>query len=364
MKKHKIAFVIPGLDPGGAERVVSTLANELCSKYEIYIMTLWDVEPFYPLHKSIIHLKCSDSPPISKNVFHALFNNFNLIKKLKYFFSKHKIDLSIGFTTTANILAIIASQSKNIPCIISERSNPNVYILNKLWYYLRKTTYSKADFIVIQTEQNLLNFIKFTKIEKLIVLPNPLSNELVINKKCNPTKKNIVLCVGRLDKNKSQGLLIRAFNNINNKDWQLIFVGEGEEKLNYMNLAKSLNLEEKVSFVGSCATIYDHYNLSKIFAFTSQSEGFPNVLIEAMYFGLPCISTDCPSGPSEIINDNSSGFLIPVNDQNALENRLTTLMSSESIRDSIGQNGFLRAEKYLPENVIKKWDELIQKLLS
>jgi GalNAc-alpha-(1->4)-GalNAc-alpha-(1->3)-diNAcBac-PP-undecaprenol alpha-1,4-N-acetyl-D-galactosaminyltransferase len=362
LKKKKIAFVIPGLDSGGAERMVSTLANELCNTYEIIIITLWDVEPFFYLHSNINHIKCANSPLNSKNIFQALHNNFYLLKRLKAIFKDNEVDLSIGFTTSANILAVIASKSLKIPCIISERSNPNIYVLNKLWSYLRKVTYKKADFIVIQTKQNLSYFSKFTTDEKLIVLPNTLSSELINKKNKKTPRENIVLNVGRLDKNKSQDLLIRAFSNIDTKGWRLIFVGEGAEKNNYINLTKSLGIESVVSFVGNLTTVYDYYNSSKIFAFTSQSEGFPNVLIEAMYFELPCISTNCPSGPSEIINDGSNGFLIAVNDQYELENKLSLLMSSEDLRENIGENAFLSVKKYQTENIVKKWNKLIQKL--
>ncbi|RKE95314.1 glycosyltransferase family 4 protein [Ichthyenterobacterium magnum] len=361
--KKKIAFVIPGLESGGAERVVSTLANELCNKYEIIIITLWDVEPFYHLNNAIKHIKCAEKPLISVNIFQALWNNFLLLKKIKKIISNYEIELTIGFTTTANILATLASKSKKIPCIISERSNPNIYTLNKLWNYLRKKTYKRADFLVVQTKQNQSYFNKFTTNKKLIVLPNPLSKELTRNKKRNPNKDNIILNVGRLDKNKSQDLLIRAFSNIKTDGWRLIFVGDGEEKSNYINLTKSLGIESMVSFVGNDTKVYNYYNSSKIFAFTSQSEGFPNVLTEAMYFQLPCISTNCPNGPSEIINDGINGYLIPINDQFLLEQKLTDLMHSENLCKKFGENAFLSVKKYQTENVVRKWDELILKLI-
>lgn len=364
MKKKKIAFVIPGLESGGAERVVTTLANELCHTYEIIIITLWNVESFYYLDSNIKHIKCADKPLISKNTFQALRNNFFLLRRLKTIFKDNEIDLTIGFTTTANILATIASRSRKIPCIISERSNPHIYLLNKLWNYLRKVTYNKADMLVVQTAQNLSYFTKFTSIDKLIVLPNPLSRDLVNKKNKATLRENIILSVGRLDKNKSQDLLIKAFSNVKKNGWRLVFIGDGVEKNNYINLTKRLGLEPLVTFVGNSTEVYDYYNSSKIFAFTSQSEGFPNVLIEAMYFELPCISTNCPSGPSEIINDNSNGFLIPVNDQISLEKKLNLLMASEELRKNIGKNAFLSVEKYQTENVVEKWNKLIQKLLQ
>lgn len=363
LKKKKIAFVIPGLEAGGAERVVTTLANELCLQYEVIIITLSDFDSFYKLDPLVKHIKCSDNPLISKNIFKALINNFHLLLRLYKFFKIYNINLSIGFLPTANILTIIASSIYGIPCIVNERSNPNVEFLNKFWKNLRRLSYKKADFIVIQTKNNLSYFSKFTRADKLLVLPNPLSNQLIKSKNKNHIKQNIILSVGRLDKNKSQDLLIRAFSKINNQDWKLYLVGDGVEKNNYITLAKSLKLEEKVIFKGHSSKISKFYNSSKIFAFTSKSEGFPNALIEAMYFELPCISTDCPYGPSEIIKDSYNGFLIPINDQKALEKKLTLLMSSEKIRKKIGENAYESTTCFLTNKVITQWDTLIRKLI-
>lgn len=364
MKKKKIAFVIAGLESGGAERVVSTLANELCNKYEIIIITLWDVESFYTLDSRIKHFKCANKSLISTNIVQAIRNNLQLLKKLKSILKENKIDLTIGFTTTASILALISSKSIKIPCIISERSNPNVKVLGKLWRFLRKKYYPTATYLVVQTNQNLLYYSQFLSKEKIKILPNPLSKELIANKKINATRERTILNVGRLDKNKSQDVLIRAFSNIEANDWQLIFVGDGSEKDNYIKLTQSLNLESKVSFVGNSTQVYNYYNSSSIFAFTSKSEGFPNVLIEAMYFELPCISTDCPNGPSEIINEGSNGFLIPVDDQNALEKKLKLLMLSDDLCNNIGQDAFISAKNYETDSIVKKWDELINKSMS
>lgn len=362
--KKKIAFVIPGLDSGGAERVVSTLANELSNLYDITIITLWDVDPFYPLNRNVKHIKCTSKPLISNHIFQAIQNNIFLLKRLKAIFKTQKIDLVIAFTTTANILAIMAAKSQKIPSIISERSNPNFYIPNRLWRYLRKITYKKADFLVLQTIENLNYFKRFIIDRKLIVLPNPLSSELVRNKKHDSTKENIILNVGRLDKNKSQDLLIRAFGNLDTVGWRLVFIGEGEERNTYEDLVRSLNLESKVSFEGNSNTVHDYYNSAKIFAFTSQSEGFPNVLIEAMFFELSCISTNCPSGPSEIIDDGINGFLVPVNDQITLEKKLRLLMSSEKIRNKFGNNAYESVQRYRIKSIVELWDKIIKNLIN
>lgn len=359
MKKKQLAFVLHNLDSGGAQRVVSTLANEFSKTFDVCIITLVDCKPFYYLEDNVSHIKCTSESLVSENIFQALNNNLFLYKRLKSILEEKNIDITIGFTTTANVLCVAASRALNIPCIISERSNPNIYVPNKLWRFLRKYFYKKADYLVVQTDLIRNYFKEFILQDRLVILPNPLSRELSKNKKTRVLRNNLILSVGRLDKNKAQDLLIKAFANVDNQNWGLVFVGDGQEKENYINLVKKLDLESKVTFAGKSSKIYDYYNSSKIFAFTSQSEGFPNVLIEAMYFALPCISTNCPTGPSEIINEGKNGFLIPVNDQKALESKLSLLMRSESLRKDLGENGLLSISKYETDNVISQWNDII-----
>lgn len=363
MRNKKIAFVIAGLESGGAERVVSTLANELCEKYDITVITLWDVQPFYTLDPKINHISCVSESLISNNVYQAIRNNFRLLRRLKIILKEERIDLTIGFTTTSNILAVMGSKFLNIPCIISERSNPRVKVLGRFWSFLRKKYYRKSDYLVVQTNDNFLYYSSYILKDRIKILANPLSKELTKHKNLSTPREQVILSVGRLDKNKSQDLLINAFSNIEHEGWQIIIVGDGVEKDNYLELVRQLGLEDKVTFTGNSSNVFDYYNSSSLFAFTSKSEGFPNVLIEAMYFELPCISTDCPNGPSEIINDGSNGYLIPVNDQKALEEKLTLLMSSQSLRENIGSKAYQSAKHYLTDNIVAQWEVLIKELI-
>ena len=176
-------------------------------------------------------------------------------------------------------------------------------------------------------------------------------------------KENIILYVARLDKNKAQDTLLKAFSKIDNKDWKLVLVGDGNKRKEYEQLANKLNIIDSVIFTGKINNPEYYYNRAKIFAFTSKSEGFPNALIEALSFGLPCVSTNCPSGPSELIDDGNNGFLIPVGDSKALQNKLNLLIEDDKLRNNLSKKANLKGKEFHIDNVCLKWERLISKLI-
>ena len=111
-------------------------------------------------------------------------------------------------------------------------------------------------------------------------------------------------------------------------------------------MAKDLNVEERVIFAGITNEVDSYYLTSKIFAFASSSEGFPNVVGEAMSAGLPVVAFDCIAGPSEMINDGETGYLVPLNNDDIFKERLTELMMNDYLRESLGKNGKLRISEF------------------
>ena len=141
-------------------------------------------------------------------------------------------------------------------------------------------------------------------------------------------------------------------------------IGDGINKSKYEALIAELDLKDSVSLLGNSDKIHQYYNKASIFAFPSNYEGFPNALTEAMAFGLPCVSTDCPSGPSEVINDSDNGFLILVNDQKALEAKLQMLVNDESLRKTMGQKAQLCSQDFESKTIASQWQLIINQILS
>lgn len=360
MKKNKtIAFVIHSLSSGGAERVVSTLSNELVEDYNIIIINFIVNTPFYKLKDAIKVVQCNPEFKPSKNTLQALKLNYGFYKKIKEIFKAEKVDLAIGFMTTANILTILAAKALKIPVIVSERIDPTHTEIPFVWRQLKKWVYPKTDYLVVQTEPIKKYYSALVSQEKVIILPNPISKELIPQKIHDKVYVNTVLNVGRLTEQKGQDILIKAFANLNPVEWKLVIVGEGLKREEYQKLINNLHMEKKIFLDGKTKNISDYYNQAKIFAFTSNFEGFPNALIEAMYMGLACISTDCPTGPSELITDGENGFLINLKNQKALENKLSILINNNELIETFSEAAKSSVQKFKVENVIKSWKKII-----
>lgn len=357
-KKKTIAFVTHSLAAGGAERVITTLANELSTSYNVVIITLIALPPFYALKSDIQVVHCKKEIPPSKNSFQALKTNYQLIRRIVHHLRTHKVDLCIGFLTTSNILSIIASKYLRIPVIVSERNNPYLEdgLVPRFWRIIRSRVYPFADFLVVQTETIKNYYRGKLKENKLKIIPNPINPDFKRNTVIN--RKNIILTVGRLADQKRQDLLIQAFANIRPVDWELHIIGEGENRPLLENLINELKLDQQVKLIGQTKNVQEHYETAKIFAFTSKYEGFPNALLEAMYFGMACVSTDCPSGPSSLIENGTNGFLIPVDDQMALEERLSALVSNEKEIENIGKAAEISTDRFAIGKIKLEWEAL------
>ncbi|MCM4167341.1 GalNAc-alpha-(1-_4)-GalNAc-alpha-(1-_3)-diNAcBac-PP-undecaprenol alpha-1,4-N-acetyl-D-galactosaminyltransferase [Arenibacter antarcticus] len=366
MKKHKIAFLINSLSSGGAERVLTTLVNNLITSYEITIITFHNIAPFYDLHKNVKHIHCLDKYEPSSNFFEAIKNNYLLLRKINDISRENNFELMINFMTTANVLGTCIGKLNCIPVIISERTNPYHQEIPKLWSVLRLISYRFSSILVVQTETIKKFFIGKVNENKLRILPNPISNELTNNRTLvhHSQKKNIILSVGRLTSLKAHAILIRAFALTKYNNWELWIAGDGPEYNNLDNLITELNLSDHVKLLGLVKDIHTLYNTAKIFAFSSTYEGFPNALIEAMHFGLACVSTDCPTGPGELIKDGENGYLVPINNPDQMSNKLNSLMLNPSKIESFGEKSIITVQQFEEENVIGQWKYIINSLLK
>ena len=165
-----------------------------------------------------------------------------------------------------------------------------------------------------------------------------------------PEKQNIVLMVGRLIESKHQDKLIEMFAIVSPPDWKLMLVGYDHLKQQNMarlkTLARDLDVNSRVIFMGKMDNIEEIYLKSSVFAFTSSSEGFPNAIGEAMAAGLPVVAFDCVAGPAEMIRDDHNGFLIPLFDYELFQEKLALLMKDKDTRELFGKNASMDIRKF------------------
>ena len=364
MPKKKIAFVIYSLGSGGAERVVTTLANGLTDFYNVYIFTVVEREAFYPVSDQVTVLSCFHELPPSKGIIQALRNNYATFRKLHGLIRQNHIDILVAFMTTVNILSVLAARKAGIPVLISERNHPVKQRIGRIWSLLRKLIYPKADLLVVQTAEIANCFLPYLAAERVRIIPNPIAPELTQWRDSHPIKdkEKIILNVGRLTAAKDQALLIRAFSRLADKEWELLIIGEGPLRNKLESLIKELDVEDRVRLPGRSQNMAETYCSARIFAFSSLYEGMPNALIEAMHFGLPCISTDCPSGPSDLIEHGSSGYLVPVGDLDSFTVFLERLANGHPETKPFGVNAMARVQKLESDPILNKWKDLIESL--
>ncbi len=348
----KICLAIHSLSSGGMERVMSELTNCFSAKLNVQVhLLLFGRKPqfFYSIPGTVIIHKPAFEFDDSKRFWHTLRTLLFIRNCLK----EIKPDTILGFGEYWNNLLLIASLGLGYPVYISDRSRPDKD-LGFLQNLLRNRLYPFASGFIAQTGKAAEIAKKRNRNSQIRIIGNPIRQ---INSDPNIVRENIVLSIGGLIKTKNFDRLIRLFVHINLPGWKLVIVGGDAKKQNLMvelkKLIRFLGAEETVFLEGTRNDVEKYYRKSKIFAFTSNSEGFPNVIGEAMSAGLPVVSFDCIAGPSEMIKNDENGFLVPVYDYELFEIKLKQLMENEILREELGQN----ARKSITEFSTKKIGE-------
>jgi GalNAc-alpha-(1->4)-GalNAc-alpha-(1->3)-diNAcBac-PP-undecaprenol alpha-1,4-N-acetyl-D-galactosaminyltransferase len=253
-----------------------------------------------------------------------------------------------------NNLVLMSLKGKKNKVYISDRSQPNKN-LGRLHNTLRNQLYPSASGFIAQTSQ-AAKIAKNNNWNKNIAI---IGNPIRVLDLPDVAKENLVLTVGRLIPTKHIDELIEIFKTVNNVNWKLVIVGGNAKNLNlldgYTETVRKLGLEQKIKLVGTISNVSDYYKKAKVFAFTSSSEGFPNVIGEAMSYGLPVIAYDCTAGPSDLINDEKTGFLIEGRDQKAYVEKLKTLMQDTDLRNKQSSAALEKIKDFDAEKIAQQF---------
>lgn len=363
-KNKKILFYCSSLSKGGAERVFVNLAEYFTEKgYQVYIVTQYQLEDEYVTSSAITRVI---SDLTDAELRHGRIKNFFArIVKLRNIMKQISPDIVFSCNGKNNFMAIFTNSFLKNKVVVSVVAEPEMEYYTPSMRLLAKTYFALADGIVFQTEKAKEFFPKYIK-KKSVILPNSL-NPAFIKPRFEGDRKKEIVAVGRLDDNKNHAMLIKAFANIseNFPEYRLCIYGEGENRVKLQVLINELGLTQKISMPGRTSHIEDRIYESSLFVLTSNSEGMPNSLIEAMSLGLCVISTDCPSGgPGELIQNGVNGCLIPVKDEKALENCMKECLGNDEHRETMGRNATQIQLQMSPSQVNKKWELYFNHIMS
>ena len=322
----KILFYINQLSDGGAERVIANLANHYNKTgHEVIVVNSYPTDNEYSLEQSIHQIYLED-----KNTSQSFGRrNIKRIKKLRYILKKEQPDITVAFLKESIFRLLIANVGLRSKVLVSVRNDPERAGYGSGKYkYLTKFIFPLADRIVFQTIDAQAWFPEKIR-ERSEIIINPVRDEFF------------------------------DFTD------DLYIYGQGEQYTSLTNTVHALNIEQRVHFVGNVDDVAGCIKGAKLFVMSSDYEGMPNALMEAMALGLPCIATDCPcGGPRMLIQSGENGVLIPVGDQKKLEEVMRELLSNSEKAEKIGMVAKKSAQQYKTNVIYEQWDRCIFGMLS
>ncbi|MDZ8079917.1 MAG: glycosyltransferase family 4 protein [Nostoc sp. DcaGUA01] len=363
----KITLIIHSLTYGGAERIISIMANYWSAKgWQITLLTFDDNKiPDFFLDSHVIYIPLGIAKK-SPNTMIGIWNNLKRIRILRNAIINSNPDVVISFMSKININSLLATRWLNIPVIVSERSNPGKSSLGWNWQQLRQWTYSFADKIVFQT-QRARDYFPLKLQNKSSIIPNMVVLPPIKKHSLDKlSTERSLIAMGRFVPEKGFDLLLQAFAKVkdNYPQWTLTILGDGKLRPELESLCKQLGLSDRVYFPGMVNNTYAFLQQAELFIMSSRFEGFPNAICEAMACGLPIISTDCPSGPREIIRDGIDGILVPNEDVSALAIAMERLMSNEQERKSLATRAPEVTERFCVEKIMGMWEDVLAQVIN
>jgi GalNAc-alpha-(1->4)-GalNAc-alpha-(1->3)-diNAcBac-PP-undecaprenol alpha-1,4-N-acetyl-D-galactosaminyltransferase len=354
-----IAFVIPGLGPGGAERVATLLCDFWAGEdHAVTLITFEsdDTTPFYTLDERVAVRRLAASAGKGNP---RVFNNFNRISRLRALLQALRPDAVVAFTTDANVITLLAARGLKLPVIISERNQPDRPGLALVHRLARRFTYPFADTVVVQTDAIAAWMRKRFRVSAHII-PNPV--RVADSRSSRPdADRPLLVAAGRLTAQKGFDILIEAFARVAPKhpEWQLVIYGEGPDRSELEQLRDTLSLQGKASLPGLTKNIQAAFAEASLFALPSRFEGYPNALLEALAAGLPVIATSAPGGASEILADGEYGMLVAPGDAVALASALDAMMSDATLRANFSTRALDAVAELSVEFVGRQWLDLL-----
>ena len=359
----RILFFVSSMNAGGAERVAASLANAWVARGDEVCLVLTHLDSersFYHLDERVKLVPLAQHMPW----FPPFLKPMRKLRAIRKIYQQFAPDVIVSFLTNVNVNVLMALRHMTIPIIVCERTNPVVsQSADKRLQALRTKLYPYATRVVVQTLDAAQAFSKAEPaLGELAVIPNPIPAELMLMPLAVNIEKNTqckLVAMGRLVPAKQFNQLIHAFGLLSETypEWTLHIYGEGPEREALERQAELVGCKDRIFLAGRTEDPWSVLLEAQLFALTSAYEGFPNVLLEAMALGLPCVTVDCPSGPKEMTSEGRDASLILMNNEQVLARALGELMVDPRLRGVLG----LRAaqsvrSRYAMESILERWD--------
>jgi len=271
----------------------------------------------------------------------------------------------LGMMTTASVLSVLASSGLGCRVIATEHTHPPSQTLSGLWLRLRRLTYPRAARVVALTRGTADWIEQYVPGSRLAVIPNPVHwplprAEPLLTPVSGDGRKRL-LAVGRLHADKGFDLLIQAFATLapSHPDWDLVILGEGDERAALEAQVGKAGLASRISMPGRAGNVGDWYDSADLYVLTSRFEGLSNTLLESMASGLAAVSFDCDTGPREIVREGIDGVLVrPNGDVPALCKALADVMGNDGARQRMAQAATDVRDRFSAKRVLQQWQEL------
>lgn len=365
----KILLLVSSMHAGGAERVAATLVNAWTDRGDtVTLVPTYSSKGtcFYPVSDAVNLIWLADRAGTRSGGAMAAVARLRALRKL---IIEQKPDVVVSFLTNVNVAAILSTKTLgklNVPLIVCERTNPVVETTTgRVWRTARRWLYPRADMVTVQADDTVAPFARQVPgIKQLKVIPNPLPPELLdaplVNTQAVTARKRL-LAMGRLVPAKQFDLLIDAFAELSRdfSEWDLWIWGEGPDRDSLQARVDAAGLQDRIQLPGRTDAPWEALSEGHAFVLSSAVEGFPNVLLESMALGLPCVAFDCPSGPREMTRDGQDAILVPAADKVKLMVGLRSVMSDAALRQTLGTRAAQSVrDRYALSAVLDKWDQL------
>ena len=385
MQKKKLAIIINSLCRGGAEKIVSLIINNFYQEYEIHLLMLNPTIEFDLPYSEITVKTIDDSSLYAKNRTLDILKLPLLGLRLKRYLEKNEIEVCYSFLRRPNfITGFCKLLGWKGYAIISERQHtsssyaPNS-LTERIGHFLIKKLYRQADLVTSNSfgmEDDLKQNFGITNPSLVIYNPINIQEQELLAKhpieSLGVDKKFTFIIVGRLHEVKNHKLLFQAIKLLEKESFQVLVVGRGEIEGQLKELTRSLKIDKKVKFLGFKPNVYSYLARSHCFLMTSYSEGFPNALLEALASGIPVISTDCPTGPRELLTgvfDPTAhatdvefaeyGILVPNNEVKPLANAMQRMLRDAKLRQHYTQKGKIRSLDFDQPVLISEFRQML-----